>query len=251
MNLLISRILTYLNGTLMFDDYYRLSLYIVYNYTRFEDVTIEEIIEKTGIKESSIVNFCSLLGFYEGFEEFKSRLLENNLTRIDQIRARMLGVSSEDIIRKMDKVCTDEQMADHISTICEAIYKAKRVVLIGAMYPMSIAVELQTDLITFGKPVIQYHNFDNEIRLDENDVTLFISATGRSMNDFIRIKQELRVDKTTSILLTQNKTYALPEHKAADYVVLVPGRFDGLDFNHQIMTIFDLLRVHYYQQYYL
>ena len=38
---------------------------------------------------------------------------------------------------------------------------------------MSIAVEFQTDLVTFGKPVIQYHNFDKDINLDENDVTIF------------------------------------------------------------------------------
>ena len=251
MNLLISRILTYLNGTLMYDDYYKFCLFVVYNYTRFEEVTEQEVIDKINIKPQSIPEFCALLGFYTGFEEFKEALLHSNLMRIDQIRARMLGVNSEQIIDKMDKSCSNEEMSAYISTICKAIYKAKRVVLVGAMYPMSIAVEFQTDLITFGEPVIQYHNFDKDITLTKDDVTIFISATGRSMNDFIRIKQELRVEETTSILITQNKTYATPEYKVADYVLLVPGRFDGLDFNHQIMTIFDLLRVHYYQQYYL
>ena len=142
-------------------------------------------------------------------------------------------------------------MSEYISTICEAIFKAKRVVLIGALYPMSIAVEFQTDLVSFGKPVIQYHNFDKDIQLDENDVTIFVSATGRSMNSYVEIKKELRVDLTTSILITQNKTYALDEYKISDYVIQVPGKFDGINFNYQIMTICDLLRVHYYQQYYL
>lgn len=251
MNLLISRILTYLNGTLLYDEYYKLCLYIVYNYTRFEEVTQQEIIEHLHIDSKHISAFCSLFGFFDGFDEFKQSLLQSNLTRVDQIRARMLGVSSEQIIDSMDKTMTNEEILSYVCTICKAIYKAKRVVLIGAMYPMSIAVEFQTDLITFGKPVIQYHNFDKEIQLDKEDVTIFISATGRSMNDFIRIKQELRVEDTTSILITQNKTYASPEYQVANYVLLVPGRFDGLDFNHQIMTIFDLLRVHYYQQYYL
>ena len=142
-------------------------------------------------------------------------------------------------------------MNAYISTICEAIFKAKRVILIGALYPLSIAVELQTDLITFGKPVIQYHSFDKDVVLDENDVTIFISATGRSMNYFVDIKKELRVDLSTSILITQNKTYELDEYKISDYVIHVPGKFDGINFNYQIMTICDLLRVHYYQQYYL
>mgnify|MGYP000069632290 CR=1 FL=1 len=66
------------------------------------------------------------------------------------------------------------------------------------------------------------------------------------MNSFVEIKKELRVDLTTSILITQNKTYALDEYKISDYVIQVPGKFDGINFNYQIMTICDLLRVHYY-----
>lgn len=31
--------------------------------------------------------------------------------------------------------------------------------------------------------------------------------------------------------------------------IQVPGRFDGINFNYQIMTIFDLIRVMYYQKY--
>lgn len=144
-----------------------------------------------------------------------------------------------------------KQWKNTFQLFVKLFFKAKRVILVGALYPMSIAVEFQTDLVTFGKPVIQYHNFDKDIDLDENDVTIFISATGRSMNSFVQIKRELGVDKATSILITQNKAYTFGEDKIADYVIQVPGKFDGINFNYQIMTICDLLRVHYYQQYYL
>jgi hypothetical protein len=43
----------------------------------------------------------------------------------------------------------------------------------------------------------------------------------------------------------------MEEHKISDYVLKLPGRFDGLNFNYQLMQIFDLLRIQYYQQYYL
>ena len=42
-------------------------------------------------------------------------------------------------------------MEEHISKVCRDIFKAKRVVLFGALYPLSITVELQTDLISFWK----------------------------------------------------------------------------------------------------
>lgn len=250
MNVLISRILTYLNGTLLYDNYYAFCKFVVYHYLELEDLSFQEVIEKSGIDKDEILEFCALLGFSD-YDTFKAELLRTHMIRLDQIRARMIGVNSEQLINDMEKSCSNEVMKEYISTICEAIFKAKRVVLIGALYPMSIAVELQTDLVSFGKPVIQYHNFDKDIRLNEDDVTIFISATGRSMNSFIRIKQELRVDLSTSILITQNKTYALDEYKISDYVIQVPGKFDGINFNYQIMTICDLLRVHYYQQYYL
>ncbi len=245
MNLLLSRILTYLNGTLLYDSHYQFCKFIIYNYLELEDLSFDEVSLKSGISKKDILNFCILLGFND-YENFKAKLVRDHM-----IRARMLGVSSEKLINEMEKSCTNETMKEYISIICEAIFKAKRVILVGALFPMSIAVEFQTDLVTFGKPVIQYHNFDKDINLDENDVTIFISATGRSMNSFIQIKKELGVDKATSILVTQNKTYVFGEHKIADYVIHVPGKFDGINFNYQIMTICDLLRVHYYQQYYL
>ena len=45
--------------------------------------------------------------------------------------------------------------------------------------------------------------------------------------------------------------YTMEEHKVSDHVLKLPGRFDGLRFNQQLMQIFDLLRIKYYQQYYL
>lgn len=250
MNLLLSRILTYLNGTLLYDSHYQFCKFIIYNYLELEDMSFDEVSQKSGISKEHILQFCALLEF-DNYDEFKNKLIRDHMIRLDQIRARMIGVNSEKLIADMEKSCTNETMKEYISIICGAIFKAKRIILVGALYPMSIAVEFQTDLVTFGKPVIQYHSFDKDIKLDKDDVTIFISATGRSMNTYMEIKKELGVDLSTSILITQNETYAYGEYKMADYVIQVPGKFDGINFNYQIMTICDLLRVHYYQQYYL
>lgn len=250
MNILLSRILTYLNGTLFIDYRYEFCRFVIANYLSFEDYAFEDVIEKSGLTKEEILSFIALLGF-DSFEAFKKQLVMNHYVRLDQIRARMLDVNSDDIIAKMEKGGTDEEMREYVSIICEAIDKADRVFIIGALYPLCLSVEFQTDLISFGKTVIQYHSFDHSIEMTDKDVVIFISATGRSMNDFMRIRQEVHMENATTILITQNRTYTLPEHRISDYVLRVPGKFDGLNFNHQILTIFDLLRVHYYQQYYL
>ena len=54
-----------------------------------------------------------------------------------------------------------------------------------------------------------------------------------------------------TVLITQNKAYTFDEYKISKYVIQVPGKFDGIEFNYQIMSICDLLRVYYYQKYYL
>lgn len=250
MDVTLARILKFLNGSLTFDDDYLFSTFCVMHYQQLLDWTFEEVIEKSGISKESILSFIGKLGFHS-YDEFHERVSTHQMTRLDQIRARMIGLSSEAFVKDMEKDCTDEEMLVHVSRICEEIDQADRIIIVGALYPMSIAVEFQTDLITFGKPVIQYHSFDRDLTFKKGDLLIFISATGRAMRGFLKAHADINVDEADSILITQNPIYNRPENKIAKFVLQVPGRFDGINFNYQIMKIFDLLRIHYYQQYYI
>ncbi|MCC8128088.1 MAG: hypothetical protein LIO92_11955 [Clostridiales bacterium] len=250
MDVLLARILKFLNGALTYDDDFLLCTFLVGHYQQIEDWSLADLSAESGIPESSILSFIAKLGFAD-YPAFHERLVRHQITRVDQIRARMIGMSSEDFVKDMDKDCTDEEMLQYISRICESIDAAGRVILVGALYPMSLAVDFQTDLITFGKPVYQYHAFDKSLHFSEDDLILFISATGRAMRGFLAANQDIHVNDAKTVLITQNPAYAQPEHQMADFVLRVPGRYDGINFNYQIMKIFDLLRVHYYQQYYL
>lgn len=250
MNLLLSRILTYLNGSLKDDDYYRFCKFVVYNYLDFEDMSFEEVCLKSNIDKNVILSFLDLLKI-STYEEFKEQLLRDYMIRVDQIRARMLEIDADWIMTKMGYNYFDKDVSQIICKLCKDIFKAKQIILIGALYPMSIAVEMQTDLVTFGKPVIQYRDFDKNLKIDSDDVIIFISATGRSVNSFARIKKDFILKETNSLLISQNKIYTHDNYKISKHVLIVPGKFDGIEFNHQIMTVFDLIRVCYYQQYYL
>ena len=170
-----------------------------------EDMSEEEFLEKGCFKKEELYSFIALLGFNQ-YEEFRETLWNHHQTRLNQIRVRMIGVDSRDLIKNMDKDCTDEEMEKIISEICEKLYKAKRIVIFGALYPISIAIELQTDMITFGKPFIQYHNYD-PIVLDEKDVAIVISATGRYLKGFKQTRKDVHIERAQQILITQNKKY--------------------------------------------
>ena len=71
------------------------------------------------------------------------------------------------------------------------------------------------------------------------------------MKGFLRERNNLNPEAATSLLITQNPVYTREEHRISSFVLRLPGRYDGLDFNYQLMQIFDLLRIQYYQKYYL
>lgn len=246
---LLSRILTYLNGTLFNDDYYRFCLFVIENYTQMDSMTLDKVIGKSRVKKGDILAFCRLLGFnsYEAFNEY---LMQTHSMRMDQIRARMIDVNSDTFMDMMGEVYSKEELKEKISMICKMIFEADRIVLFGAQYPMAISVEMQTDFISLGKPSIQYHSFI-PMQLTEKDVAIVVSGTGRYIQDFNKEKEHVHLERAQSILITQNKAYADSAMSLAKHAIIIPGKYDGINFNYQLMMIFDLLRIHYYQQYYL
>lgn len=246
---LLSRILTYLNGTLFYDDYYRFCLFVIDHYIDMDEIPLDTLIGKTRIKKVDILSFCKLLGF-DSYEIFQQYLTQTHVMRLDQIRARMIDINSNILIQAMEKEVSEEVMTRKLSSICDLLFKARRIVIFGAQYPLSISVEFQTDMISFGKPCIHHHSYD-PMPLTKDDVAIVISGTGRYIQDFNKNKENVQLLKAQTILITQNKIYEKKEHQLAGQTIVVPGKFDGINFNYQLMLIFDVLRVHYYQQYYL
>lgn len=251
MDILLARILKYLNGALFYDDHYKFCTYVAEHYLEMEEMTKERLLAETGIDEQNMKELIGRLLCDADWEAFHRLFVQHHLLRLDQIQGRMLGLKAQDLIRKMEKDISDEEMLKLVSLICEQMDQHKRIFLVGALYPMSIAVEFQTDLITFGKHVIQFHNFDPTMHFKEDDLIIFISATGRAMQGFLKSRSDLHPETADSLLITQNPVYAAEEHRISDYVLRLPGRYDGLNFNYQLMQIFDLLRIQYYHQYYL
>ena len=244
MDIVISRILKYLNGCLDNDHMYQIGLFIVRHYVDMEDYSLERLMKEGQFSEAEVLDFCVHLGFHT-YEDFQKQLLADYMLRISQIRARMLGTSAEQMLEQLDISYSRDELVQTLETICEYIFKHRRVIIIGALYPMSIAVDFQTDFITFGKEVIEFHHFDKDFRFQEEDLVMFISATGRTLDAYIKENKDLNICDANIVLMTQNVKYRNFENICADYVIQVPGKFDGIQFNYQIMLLFDILRIYY------
>ena len=155
MNILLSRILKYLNGTLFLDDAYRFCVFFILHYQDFDSYTIEDIAGELQTTPESILNFLKYLGFdnYLSFIEIYQR---HKQVRFEQIQERMKNIHVSSYVERIKVSNDNEAFLKKIEEVCTKIHDSKRVILVGALYPMSIAVEFQTDMISFGKTVLQY-----------------------------------------------------------------------------------------------
>ena len=246
-NVLLARILEYFNGTLFLDDNYRFCVFFIENYIDFYKMTLEEVVEKSKISQEAILNFLKHLGF-DDYASFQDQLYADVILIQDQIRSRMLGLKMDDLFKQIHLCDDQDKFICDLDHICHDISASKRVVIIGALYPISIAVEFQTDLITFGKPVFQYHSFDNQLILNKDDYVIFVSATGRAYDAFMEQHQGFEINRSQFLLITQNKKYKsqIGEERV---IYVASSRYDSIDFNYRLMSIFDIMRVTYYKKY--
>lgn len=249
MEIVLSRLLKYLNGCLVDDCLYQLGLFIVQHYENMADYDLNTLTKETALTKQQIIEFCQLLGF-DNYETFQSQLLVDHMLRSQQIHSRMMEIKVQDFIQHLDSDYERKQLSKQIENICKLLFKSKRIVLMGSLYPMSISVEFQTDFITFGKEVVQYHHFLKDFEFHQDDVIIFISATGRSMESYLKNKKDQHIQDAHMILMTQNVKY-VKQLTPTYQVIQVPGKFDGIQFNYQMMLLFDILRICYYHQYYI
>lgn len=247
-NLLLSRILSYMNGMLFNDSNFNISLFIVNHYIEMENISEQDFLSQGHFKKEELQQFVNAFGF-DNYDTFRQKLIEDYSIRLNQIRVRLFNVTPQKFLAKMDMTIEEKELQDLVVEICRRFYESKRIVIMGALYPLSLSIELQTDMITFGKPFIQYHDC-HPIQFTKDDVAIVVSGTGRALDHMHHSMQESHIENAYHVLLTQNKKYARLNEENLKVLVL-PGRYDSVDFNYQLMAIFDLVRLRYFQQYYL
>ncbi|MCD8029007.1 MAG: MurR/RpiR family transcriptional regulator [Erysipelotrichaceae bacterium] len=249
MELIISRILKYLNGCLVDDHMYRIGNFIVKNYKDMGCLSLNDFMSKGHFSEAEVLDFCGHLG-YGSFDTFKEQLLMDQQLRLDQIQSRMIMADWNKYLDDLQIKSTKPEFMKMIDELCDLIFENDRIIIEGGLFPTGLAVDFQTDMISFGKEVIDYHHFDNNFKFKEDDIVLFITATGRMMEYDAKDMVKQNLCEAYVVLLTQNIKYINFENVCADYVIHVTGKFDSIDFGYQILRVLDILRIRYYQKYY-
>ena len=118
MNILLSRILKYLNGTLFLDDAYRFCVFFILHYQNFGDYSLEEVANELKTTPESILNFLKYLGFYD-YQTFVETYYKHKRIRLEQIEERMENLNictyverikvsndNKEFLKKIEEVCT-------------------------------------------------------------------------------------------------------------------------------------------------
>ena len=63
----------------------------------------------------------------------------------------MLNTDINDFLEHVNTDYSKEEFIQWIDELCELIFNKQRIVILGALYPSSVAVDFQTDLISLGK----------------------------------------------------------------------------------------------------
>ena len=101
MELMISRILKYLNGCLDDDHMYRIGNFVIQHYTEMEKYDLDGFLSASNFSESELLDFCRHFGIHS-YDEFKGRLLADHQSRLEQIHARMLNLDCNQFIEHLD-----------------------------------------------------------------------------------------------------------------------------------------------------
>ena len=101
MDILLSRIIRYLNGVITDDRQYRTALFMVEHYQELRCKTLEEIVKESEYTEEDIMTFIGYLGYHD-YEDFRERLMMDQDLRSSQMQLRLLHTDIDGMISDIE-----------------------------------------------------------------------------------------------------------------------------------------------------
>jgi len=189
--------------------------------------SIEELAERIGISESTMVRFAKKLG-YSGYQRFRIALARETISAQQQLFESEVreGDDIADVVFKHACTTLEETHATLNRTLIKEaaslMAKSRRLLLLGLGGSNIIALDAYHKLIRTGL-VCQYSG-DYHLQLmlasqaGEEDTALLISHTG-SNHDTLSLAEELKGNGCRLIVLTSGPRSALA--RAADLVIAI------------------------------
>lgn len=255
MNILISRLILYVNTTMKLDIHYELAMYIIKNYAKANQMNIKSIMEDCFVSRASITRFCQLFGF-DSWMSFHNELIRTQRIKNEQLKNRFLKWDTARHYQHLAYFCglhEDDEVIQEwkkmIAQIVETISQSERIYLFGAIYPLSLCTEFQTNMISLGKVVYQDYQSHEDVHFEftDKDFSIVLSATGRYVRECSKKFHQIYFSSSRKMMMTLSDQFdTLSE---LDYYIQFPQSHHMIDYNYFIMTFLEIVFMEYYFKY--
>jgi len=187
--------------------------------------SIEELAERIGISESTMVRFARKLG-YSGYQRFRIALARETIPPASQLFERDVANATDSIdtvfTSAVSSLLETQKILDRtlIHTVATLFTKAKNVYLLGLGGSNIVAEDALHKLVRTGITCQWAADFHLQLMMasqgTSEDVALLISHTG-SGYDTLALAEELKASDVPLVVLTSN--LRSPLARLADYVI--------------------------------
>lgn len=198
---------------------YKIASYISENMTKVKDMTSYDLAKKTDVSQPTVIRFANKLG-YKSFAEMYDDICNDLDNEIDsssieenETTQESIEKLSQNYISMLNEVISYNHPKT-IDQVVNKIYKAKKIFCSGAQSSNAIAMLLTNRLLELG--LTAYNSTDSFLsfsyieKMDKNDVAIFVSATGESVNT-LKLARLASERKVTIIAITGTQKNSLKE----------------------------------------
>ena len=254
MNTILSLLLSVITSSFSFDEKMTIAIEIIKAVTSgtLPDMTSKELAERCYVTTNRLRSFCQYLGFHK-YNDLRNALLQ----RIDARREQLLHhVSETDTERILDCIAyvAGRTFDKHAFLKCiqelnDIIYQSPQVIITGAVFPESLSLHYQEDMIMMGKPVYSLpvaHDFVVP-GVDEDTLFINISLTGRIMEYFYPSFMDFLSQYKHQAVITGNEKMAEGYNYSA--TIRLPVEGDEEAGNTILLMTLQLMKLDYTMRY--
>lgn len=260
MNTLLSRLILYVNTCVKKDVIYEISNYIINNYMRCQEITVKDIMNECFVSRTSVTRFYEYFGFYS-WDSFQASLIKMKLIKEQQIINRLHNENIEALYDRLCLIAQNETMSfrdevkSAVTKLSALIANSDRIHFFGAVYPLSLALEFQINLISLGKVV--YNNYqsgnnesaDSQI-LKANDLVIILTASGRFIAEAHAKFNTICNASSKTVIITCHDRYRNLQF-VDQYIYIPTSNISSFsDFDYYVILILDLVFLEYGLKYY-
>lgn len=256
---LVIMLLSTLNSEPKDSNNYKIAKYIIENLHELEDCTISELAKNCYVSNSSVSRFCRDIGLAD-FNDLRIQVAriplalqqasqKYNYQEFDEDFCTSYVMSVQD---NLNKAFNSKTLTPKINLLVKDLHQYNKVAAFGYMQSENMALHLQYDLQTSGKPIFTSMKFLDQVdyikAADEQTLIIVFSDSGSYFDRvFNRVKPFKNTTKKPKIyMITSNTSLDLPY---VDEFITYQSRHDYASHPYPLMMIADMICIQYARSY--